>query len=166
VCIDAYACQPLEAAYTCRGQFADWTPAYTSSTLATDSGDVVADSRTGLVWQRRVPTIYEGCSGKDTGDKTEGERCTWREAKRYCANLALDNGGWRLPTKAELESLIDDTRSNPTIDVDVFPDTRSDFYWTMSPFVEQAHHYYAIGFETGFSKFGDFEGIYYVRCVR
>jgi hypothetical protein len=166
VCEKSYACVPLEASYTCRGQFADWQPAYTATAFAITEDDVVTDSRSGLVWQRHLPELYAGCTGAVDEMGAEGAGCNWRESVRYCKDLTLANGGWRLPTKAELESLIDDTRSHPTIDVDLFPDTRSHFYWTVSPFVEQPQHFYAIGFETGFSKFDDADTAYFVRCVR
>lgn len=166
VCAAPYTCRPLDEAYTCQGQLADWNPEYTNKTFAIEAEDVVTDARTGLTWQRRPPEIYAGCSGKASDDGSEGEACAWRDAVRYCKDLQLAGGGWRLPTKAELESLIDDTRSHPAIDVDVFPDTKSYYYWTISPLVVLPQHYYVVFFETGYSKFGDFESECHVRCVR
>ena len=40
---------------------------------------------------------------------------------------------WRLPTRAELLTLVDDTRHNPAIDIDAFPGTKSDWHWTSTP---------------------------------
>ena len=48
------------------------------------------DPRSGLTWQ----------------DTPTGGTMNWSEAKAHCAGLSLDGGGWHLPTKDELESLI------------------------------------------------------------
>jgi len=37
---------------------------------------------------------------------------------------------WRLPTRTELLTLVDDTRHGPAIDTDYFPGCQSDWYWT------------------------------------
>jgi hypothetical protein len=52
------------------------------------------DSKTGLEWQFKSP-------GK----------MTWYQAQQYAASLSLEGKkGWRLPTLAELESLLDRTK--------------------------------------------------------
>ena len=53
-------------------------------------GDTWNDSSSGLTWQV-TPT---------------GDVMTWSEAEAYCAGLALDGGGWHLPTIGELRTLI------------------------------------------------------------
>jgi hypothetical protein len=40
--------------------------------------------------------------------------------------------GWRLPTRFELESLLDLSRHDPAIDTEKYPDTKSTWYWTSS----------------------------------
>lgn len=57
----------------------------------------------------------------------EGESVTYEEAEKACKELG---DGWRLPTRHELESLIDLTRHDPAIDTTRFPDTKSRWYWT------------------------------------
>ena len=77
----------------------------------TDLGDgTVHDDVTCLVWQR---------------DVSEGT-CTWSEASDYSSSSPLAGGGWRLPTRVELISLIDFTKAppGPTIDATAFPDMR------------------------------------------
>jgi hypothetical protein len=56
------------------------------------------------------------------------QKMTWAEAKEYAASLG---DGWRLPTKAELLTLVDDTRCNPACSV--FPDCSADWFWTSTP---------------------------------
>jgi len=65
----------------------------------------VVDRATGLMWT--AATV--------ASDKT------WAEAKKVAE--AVDLGGytdWRLPTRKELLTLVDDTRFNPAINTDLF----------------------------------------------
>jgi hypothetical protein len=128
-----YPCVQTEPpGYTCLGQFADWRmpdgaagvgikPSYAVSADA----DTVIDQVTGLVWQRFLPPLYPGCT---RGTDVVGAVCSWEEAKNHCDALVL--GGfddWRLPTKIELESIVDDTRLvAPALDPVVFPGVPSD----------------------------------------
>lgn len=57
----------------------------------TATNGVVTDHVTGLEWQQ-------------TSDDT---RRNWDEANSYCAVPPLDGGGWRMPSKHELLSLVD-----------------------------------------------------------
>ena len=78
-------------------------PSYDTSTAG-----VVVDRVTHLMWQRQVPA--------DAHD--------WDQAGAYCACLQLaGHDDWRLPTRIELVSLVDYTRSFPAIDAQAFPDT-------------------------------------------
>ncbi|MBN2499011.1 MAG: DUF1566 domain-containing protein [Deltaproteobacteria bacterium] len=113
-------------------------------------GERVHDRVTGLDWQRLVP---------------EGE-LDWWQSRDYCA--ALDLAGfedWRLPSRIELVSLLDFSRVDPTIDLDAFPDTPSEFFWTASP-VPFANLAYGVRFELGFIYDHDPFGSGRVRCVR
>ena len=58
------------------------------------TGELVRDTETSLVWTR----------------VDSGNELNWRQAERYCAELALDGlSGWRLPEVQELKALYDDT---------------------------------------------------------
>lgn len=87
--------------------------------------DIVLDQATGLMWSKA--TIAKGK--------------TWAEAKEAAAAVRL--GGytdWRLPTRAELLTLVDDTRSKPAIDTARF-DCESDWYWTSTPLASSPSGY-------------------------
>lgn len=112
--------------------------------------EVVRDVVTGLEWQRETPT----------------ERYDWWAARSYCAELEL--GGlrdWRLPSRIEMVSIIDFGRLDPVIDLEAFPDTPSEFYWTASP-VPFLAFAYGIRFELGFIYDHDPSTTGRVRCVR
>ncbi len=134
---------PGEAGY---GQDAQ----YTVNAMDYDAAsEVVTDRITGLRWQRSVPP----------------ESFDWWEARDYCAGLHLGGlDGWRLPSRMELVSLLDFGGLDPTIDLDAFPGTPSDFFWTASP-VPFLNLAYGVRFELGFIYDHDPHGSGRVRCV-
>lgn len=76
-----------------------------------DNGDgTVIDHTTGLIWERQ---------GWPSGRFVP--KGTWQDALADCENLILAGyDDWRLPNIRELESLVDFTRYNPTIDSAAF----------------------------------------------
>jgi hypothetical protein len=88
------------------------------------------------------------------------------EASIYCAGLSLAGTNWRLPSKAELETLVDDTRFNPAIDVTAFPNTVPSAYVTSTPVVSFAGYTWSVEFFTGSAAGVLIDGPADVRCVR
>ena len=109
----------------------------------------VYDTRTQLTWQQAVdPGTYN-----------------WAAAVTYCAELSLAGSGWRLPTKLELESIVDDTRNNPALDPIAFP-TNSDSIWTSTPDAGDSSRTWYVLFNTGNSSTNGRTSAIRVRCVR
>lgn len=108
--------------------------------------DTVKDWSTGLIWQRVV----------------DPDKYTWSAASTYCAGLSLAGGGWRLPTLAELQTLVD-LNFHPTIDPTAFPSTPSDGFWS-STMVSGSP--WGVDFIDGSSGPGPSSTAYPVRCVR
>lgn len=169
-CSDEYPCTPTEGAgYVCRGQFADWEmpdslpDARVAPRYELVSTNVVKDAVTGLSWQRQLPGAYPGCSGSKT---SPDDSCSWEEAKAYCAQLTLDGLQWRLPTKIELESLLE-LRPNHNLDPAYFFVTPYESHWTGSthPNPQRDSMAYAINFATGHSTVEYKRESYMVRCV-
>ena len=86
------------------------------------NGGEATDNETGLTWQR--------CSVGQTWK--EGGGCTgtvetfdWKDAQRQA------RGGWRVPTKDELATIVD-KKCTPTVNPEVFPnmDSINLTYWT------------------------------------
>jgi hypothetical protein len=109
----------------------------------------VTDTATGLVWQQAV----------DAGSYTEGGAAT------YCTNLSLNGTGWRLPTVAELQTIVDERRQNPSIDPTVFPSTPTAQYLTSSPRVGGSTSW-RVSFDLGDATTAVQLLTYRVRCVR
>ena len=88
----------------------------------TDLGDgTVKDNVTGLIWQKAVPAT---------------QAFNWTDAQNYCATLTLAGRVWHLPTRIELLSIVDFTRTSPAIDTTAFPGTPGGkYHWTSSPWV-------------------------------
>ena len=110
----------------------------------------VYDTKTKLTWQRDVPT----------------PAAAWIAARDYCGSLDLDGGGWRLPSVSELQTLIDETTSDPAVDLTAFPGTPSDYFWTSSVVPSFESFAWTVYFGYGLSTFFDVNQAHQVRCVR
>ena len=116
-----------------------------------DSGNLVTDDVTGLVWQRNV----------------DARLFTWDDAKQYCSCLVVDGaGGWQLPSRIELASLVDWTAISPSIDVDAFPATTNENFWTSSAVITDPGLAYLAFFLNGHTTYSDVTYEYRVRCVQ
>ncbi|MEH1123170.1 Lcl C-terminal domain-containing protein [Micromonospora sp. CPCC 206061] len=119
----------------------------------TDLGDgSVRDNVTCLVWQKAY----------------SAEKLTWSSAKSYCAGLSIGDSGWRLPSRIELTSIMDFTRSGPAIDTTAFKGL-ANFFWTGSPWAVAHDPPYAwvMNFYEGLaSNAGNTTATYHARCVR
>jgi hypothetical protein len=141
-CFPAYPCQgTAPPGQACLGQFAAWPvtePAATAPTelpaYADNGDDTITDTVTRLMWQRSVPATSVGCTvaSPDGGaDATVPASCA-----DYCAALDLGgHGDWRVPSKVELESLLDFSRGQPPYIAPVFLPLPADRFWTSSPWV-------------------------------
>ncbi|MES1204805.1 MAG: DUF1566 domain-containing protein [Pseudomonadota bacterium] len=112
---------------------------------------VVLDRVTGLMWQRSAPNQF----------------FTFSDAGRHCAELRLaGHADWRVPSRIELVSLLDTTRTQPSIDLQAFPDTASDWFWTSSPAAGDPRAAWYVYFYFGYPKTDDAGSQFSVRCVR
>ena len=119
-------------------------PSYTAGV------DTVLDNVTKLTWQRFVPP----------------ESFTLADAKEYCAALPIEGAGWRLPTRIELQSIVDYSKAQPgpVIDTVVFPNAPSDYFWSTTP--AGATALWLMNFSNGGMVNDNPMGLYRIRCVR
>ncbi len=115
-------------------------------------GGRVEDLHTGLTWS---PTL-------DCG------RVDHKTALKACADLRLGgHSDWRLPTIQELLSLVDYTRSDPAIDTERFPDTKSAFYWSSTAYAPYPAVYaWGVNFSYGNNGYYGRGFFNFVRAVR
>ncbi|MFD1216383.1 Lcl C-terminal domain-containing protein [Microbulbifer celer] len=77
----------------------------------------------------------------------DGEDVTFEEAEKAIAELGE---GWRMPTRLELESILDLSRVDPAVDTEKFPDTQSDFYWASTPCAWNDAAVWCVDFSLGY----------------
>jgi hypothetical protein len=125
----------------------------------------VQDPLTGLMWQR-CPNGADAagpCSGAATSPEW------WAANYKVCTDLMLaGHSDWRLPTKTELESLVDLAALPTKIDQNAFPNTPGDFFWTTScEGVGSCDTVkYVVSFATGKTGSLYFSETAHIRCVR
>ena len=110
----------------------------------------VLDTKTNLTWQQAMAPSMQ----------------TWSLAQSYCAGLSLSGTGWRAPSIKELETIVDESLTNPAIDPTAFPGTPAAFFWTSSLFAGDPSKAWSVRFTSGSSYFGAGSSMSYVRCVR
>lgn len=114
----------------------------------------VSDTTTGLMWQ-------QGSSA---------QAMSWQQSLAYCEDMELAGyTDWRLPNAHELQSIVDNTRYNPSINTDYFPSTASTFYYSSTTKNNSTAKAWTVMFDYGFVDYyfgGTKDTVYYARCVR
>ena len=123
-------------------------------TTVGQANGVVKDTNTQLQWQ----DYYNDLGGSII-------LVNWASAIDYCETLALDGGGWRLPNKKELLSLVDYAKYNPSIDA-VFNHTTSYSYWSSTTVADRTSTAWIVYFSYGRTNNDYKSNSYLVRCVR
>lgn len=121
---------------------------FVNNTFTDNGNGTVTDNKTGLVWEQDGPGIM-----------------TWGSALSYCEGLFL--GGktdWRLPNIKEIESLTDDTRYEPAIDINYFPNTYW-AYWSSTTAADRPDYAWEVFFVNGFVIDSQKSSYGSVRCV-
>ncbi len=133
----------------------------------TNHGDgTISDKQTGLMWMK--------CSqGLTDANCTTGAATAfiWSAAliEAQTANAGLGTNGytdWRLPSVAELGSIMESACANPAINADFFPATVAGYYWTSSPYVVSSDSAWRVSFSEGAESVDVKNSSYYVRLVR
>lgn len=115
--------------------------------------------------------ITSSCCGLEWQEETAPAEYTWSKALEYCASLSLLGGGWRLPSIAELYSLVDlsdESHTTPSIAIDAFADTARALYWSSSLDGNSGQAAWGVNFSDGASQSVgiDEQHPHRVRCVR
>ena len=128
----------------------------------TDNGDgTVTHQKTGLTWMRcSLGQTWTGstCSGT-------AQTYTYDNAIKQTANFA-GYSDWRLPNIAELQTIVERDNRNPAINTELFPNTRSDWFWSSSPSVGVTDNAWYVDFYGGNVSGSYRGGAFPVRLVR
>jgi hypothetical protein len=108
----------------------------------------ITDAVTGLIWEGTV----------------DGNSYMLSDAVAHCA---AKGGGWRLPTRLELVSLVDYSIAapGPTINP-IFKNTTPTTFWTSSAYYGDVGDEWYVGFDVGYSDYGIVNQSCLVRCVQ
>lgn len=121
----------------------------------TDNGDgTVTDNITQLVWQK---TPF-------------GTAMNWEQGLNYAENLTLANASdWRLPNIKELQSLNDESISNPSVNTNYFTTIGVKNYWsstTLKPNTANPSSAWYFNTQFGITTYDLKSNNNYVLCVR
>jgi len=133
--------------------------------LADNGNGTITDSTNGLLWAKcsldgggAILPYASNCTG------TVGT-ITWQNALQNCTNLVFANRSWRLPSLAELTSIIDMTQTGTTLNQTIFPATLAGIYWTSTTSSFSFVNAMFNNFAGGSSSSGAKASVYSVRCV-
>lgn len=122
----------------------------------------VKDNKTGLIWQK--------CSLGQSGSDCSGSAVpyTWSAALQAAEDERLQTGlQWRLPDIKELRSIIEYQCYGPAINLTVFPNTRTTYYWSASSYANSSYKAWYVDFYDGSSSiYFNMNHVKYVRLVR
>ena len=134
--VDGFAAAPQAIGFT--KVLADGTRLPAGSSLTNHVA--VIDHSTGLMWS------VESLGSKDDAD----EGITQEACEARCRELTLLSvNDWRLPTRAELAALVDDTRHEPAIDTSLFPRVKPRWHWTSTPCAWSSASAWGVNFHYG-----------------
>ena len=157
-----------------------------------DNGDgTVTDNQTGLQWEKKVAgsgcphCVNDTYQWTSTGTAPDGGAFTsflntlngGTTGVGDCVSSPSQPGGspqtggfnnhcdWRLPTLAELQTILDCSFGNPCISP-IFGPTTGDDYWSSTSFAGAPTSAWVVEFDDGF-VFGNSKGlVHFVRAVR
>jgi hypothetical protein len=128
-----------------------------SGTRFTNNGDgTITDNATGLMW----------IANPAANPPNIGGTYTWSNAITTCENLTYAGySDWRLPNVKELQSIVDYSKVNPSIDTDFFT-SQSDLYWSSTTNASNTSNAWYAYFDFGYVfSYGKINASY-IRPVR
>lgn len=160
------ALAPAALGQTCNSSMVDTMP---NSRYQASSDGTAIDLQTGLMWMR----CALGQTWNSTNSKCSGTAKAYDWKGSLQAAQTLDQSGgfagytdWRLPNLRELMSIDRYYCTNPTINLDAFPETPSDAFWSSSPLEGSTGEIWTLDFNAGHAVYEPTSSTYAVRLVR
>ncbi|MDX2481399.1 MAG: DUF1566 domain-containing protein, partial [Desulfuromusa sp.] len=101
-------------------------------------------------WNNPTGTVNGGQSGLVNGGICEGSLCDTLAYINKINEAGLCGiSDWRLPTREELLSIVNNGSFKPAADLRFFPNTAPDYYWSSSPYSEMGGSAWQVYFLSG-----------------
>lgn len=144
----------------------------TTDHLMDNNKGIIYDPKTALEWKKcsegqLFNSGENSCTGTTSRHRWEAalEHAQALNAKTVGENFG--NTDWRVPTISELDSIVELSCDQPTINATVFPATLRNFYWSSSPNASFNTHAWNTNFHNGSNSPGNkFSNLNSVRLVR
>ena len=131
------------------------------SRYSVQADGTVRDLQTSLVWQR--------CSQGQAGSSCSGTASltNWAQALVLASNSSFaGQSDWRLPSSKELQTLVEYGCNNSSINLNVFPNTPSNWFWSSTTVAGFASVAWNVNFNFGLLNDGTKSSALHVRLVR
>jgi hypothetical protein len=127
----------------------------------------IQDNHTGLIWEVKAPPAsghiravdqtysyanprFPEYSSENLGNCNVVEGCDTQKYLSLINTQALCGfNDWRLPSKIELQDLVDYSAVQPAIDLTAFPNTKSGNYWTSTIDTDDQNSIWSVNFNFG-----------------
>jgi len=120
--------------------------------LAAFNNAAVRDNETGLVWEKSI---------------TAGQGVTWAQASYACINKNVGSRkAWRLPSIAELLSLVDQTQNSPALPTDHPFTGLQEIYWSATTIQDLPTFVWGVYINSGITTTIDKSSTVSAWCVR
>jgi hypothetical protein len=108
------------------------------------------DQDNSYTWYNPDDSKNGGKPGVQNGGSCQGSGCDTQAFVQEINALGLCGANdWRLPTRKELLSILDNSRFDPAIDSHYFPNALSAHYWSSSPYSEKEDFAWEVYFKYG-----------------
>jgi hypothetical protein len=129
----------------------DNEPILVSSHFTYNGNGTTTDNFTGFMWQR-VPYT---------------DTLTWENALGYADTLTLAGyTDWRMPNVREMQSINDESRTNPSLDTNYFKVIANKKYWSSTTLVNQTARAWYLNSRYGVTTYDLKTARDYIFCVR
>lgn len=155
----------LFSSYTLLAQTClDNIEATTPTTNFVDNADgTITDSKRGLMWMR----CSLGQTWQNAACVGDASVLTWQQALVSAHGYVYANQqGWRVPNIKELASITEGQCVRPAINVEIFPNTPADDFWTSTPSVTDPKRAWVIAFFNSSNSLKEKNLFVYTRLVR